>query len=144
MDRPRIDLSWASSQLEGNTYTRLDTVALIEPGQAATGKAATETQMRSTQEYLTVKQGLAEPDPTRLRYRQAVKTIVARVVRSKSRDPMKLIRRSVADQVEQPDDRDQVASVVVQELRRLHEGVLARYGLRPSELTTWRDLKARP
>lgn len=40
-----IDLSWASSKLEGNTYTRLDTQRLIEHGEAATGKDARETQM---------------------------------------------------------------------------------------------------
>jgi DNA-binding HxlR family transcriptional regulator len=40
-----IDLSWASSRLEGNTYTRLDTQRLIEFGQAAEGKDALETQM---------------------------------------------------------------------------------------------------
>ena len=40
-----IDLSWASSQLEGNTYSRLDTARLIEFGQVAEGKDAFETQM---------------------------------------------------------------------------------------------------
>ncbi|WP_412852451.1 hypothetical protein [Ectothiorhodospira shaposhnikovii] len=40
-----IDLSWASSHLEGNTYTRLDTRELIEHGRIAQGKAAIETQM---------------------------------------------------------------------------------------------------
>lgn len=40
-----IDLSWASSKLEGNTYTRLDTERLIEFGQSAEGKDAFETQM---------------------------------------------------------------------------------------------------
>ena len=45
LSRLLIDLSWASSQLEGNTYSRLDTRALIEHGQAAQGKAASETQM---------------------------------------------------------------------------------------------------
>jgi len=40
-----IDLSWASSKLEGNTYTRLDTQRLIEHGEAATGKDTRETQM---------------------------------------------------------------------------------------------------
>jgi hypothetical protein len=40
-----IDLSWASSRLEGNTYSRLDTQNLIEFGQAAEGKDAAETQM---------------------------------------------------------------------------------------------------
>ena len=45
LSRLLIDLSWASSQLEGNTYSRLDTERLIEFGQAAEGKDALETQM---------------------------------------------------------------------------------------------------
>ncbi len=45
LNRLLIDLSWASSRLEGNTYSRLDTERLIEFGQAAEGKDALETQM---------------------------------------------------------------------------------------------------
>jgi Fic family protein len=45
LNRLLIDLSWASSRLEGNTYSRLDTKRLIEFGQEAEGKDALETQM---------------------------------------------------------------------------------------------------
>ena len=45
LDRLLVDLSWASSRLEGNTYSLLDTRRLIEEGQAAEGKEAAETQM---------------------------------------------------------------------------------------------------
>lgn len=45
LDRLLIDLSFASSQLEGNTYSLLDTQHLIERGEAAQGKDALETQM---------------------------------------------------------------------------------------------------
>lgn len=45
LNRFLIDLSWASSRLEGNTYSRLDTERLIEFGQEAAGKDAKETQM---------------------------------------------------------------------------------------------------
>ena len=45
LSRLLVDLSWASSKLEGNTYSRLDTQNLIELGQIATGKDAIETQM---------------------------------------------------------------------------------------------------
>ena len=45
MSRLLIDLSWASSRLEGNTYTRLDTQNLIEKGLAAEGKDQSEAQM---------------------------------------------------------------------------------------------------
>ncbi len=43
--RLTIDLSWASSRLEGNTYSRLDTERLIAFGEVAEGKDALETQM---------------------------------------------------------------------------------------------------
>ncbi len=45
LDRLLIDLSWASSQLEGNTYSRLDTHNLIEFGRLADGKDQREAQM---------------------------------------------------------------------------------------------------
>lgn len=45
LGRLLIDLSWASSRLEGNTYTRLDTKNLIELGQAAAGKDRRDAQM---------------------------------------------------------------------------------------------------
>jgi hypothetical protein len=45
LNRLLIDLSWESSNLEGNTYSRLDTIELIENGRSATGKGAFETQM---------------------------------------------------------------------------------------------------
>lgn len=45
LNRLLIDLSWASSRLEGNTYTRLDTLNLIEHSREAEGKDRLETQM---------------------------------------------------------------------------------------------------
>jgi fido (protein-threonine AMPylation protein) len=44
-DRLLIDLSWASSRLEGNTYSRLDTQNLIQFGQEAEGKDGEQAQM---------------------------------------------------------------------------------------------------
>jgi hypothetical protein len=44
-DRLLIDLAWASSRLEGNTYTRLDTQNLIQFGLRAEGEDAGNTQM---------------------------------------------------------------------------------------------------
>jgi hypothetical protein len=45
LSRLLIDLSWASSKLEGNTYSRLDTQNLIELGQVAEDKDRREAQM---------------------------------------------------------------------------------------------------
>ncbi|MDR3213436.1 MAG: Fic family protein [Azoarcus sp.] len=44
-DRLLVDLSWASSRLEGNTYTRREAQCLIESGTAAGGKDILEVQM---------------------------------------------------------------------------------------------------
>lgn len=45
LGRLLIDLSWASSRLEGNTYSRLDTHNLLEFGIRAEGKSQQEAQM---------------------------------------------------------------------------------------------------
>ena len=80
---------------------------------------------RSTQEYLAIKQELAEPDPTRLAYRELIKQTIREVVQHAEADTLAAIAQAVA-QVPQA-DRDEVKALVVQELRRLPEGVLARY-----------------
>ena len=91
---------------------------------------------RSTQEYLAIKQGLAEPDPARLIWRELIKTTIKDVVTHPEADAMTTISDAVARQV--PDaERANVRALIIEELRRLHEGVLARYGLRPSEFKVW-------
>ena len=45
LNRLLIDLSWNSSRLEGNTYSLLETKRLIELGENAAGKDASEAQM---------------------------------------------------------------------------------------------------
>ncbi|MEJ1964386.1 MAG: hypothetical protein WDO56_23720 [Gammaproteobacteria bacterium] len=45
LNRLLIDLSWASSHLEGNTYSLLDTEQLLQNGRVPSGKDAKETQM---------------------------------------------------------------------------------------------------
>jgi hypothetical protein len=45
LNRLLIDLSWASSRLEGNSYSHLETERLLAEGKVANGKNALETQM---------------------------------------------------------------------------------------------------
>ncbi len=92
---------------------------------------------RSTQEYLAIKQDLAEPDPLRLAWRDFIKQTIRAVVTHPELDPLSNIRRSVAERVPEQEQPD-VQALIVEELRRLHEGVLARYGLRPSEYAAWK------
>ena len=94
---------------------------------------------RSTQEYLALKQDLAEPDPLRLAWRDFIKQTLREVITHPEHDPLSSIQRSVAEHVPEGEQLA-VQALIVEELRRVHEGVLARYGLRPSEYAAWRSL----
>lgn len=92
---------------------------------------------RSTQEYLAIKHDLLEPDPTRLAYRDVIKQAVRSVVQQPQADTLDTIALAIAQVPEL--DQVKVRALVLDALRRLHEGVLARYGLRPAELHAWKQ-----
>ena len=94
---------------------------------------------RSTQEYLALKQNLAEPDPLRLAWRDLIKRTIREIVLHPENEPIASIRRSVVRDVPEQ-ERSSVQALIVEELKRLHEGVLARYGLRPSEYAAWKTV----
>lgn len=87
---------------------------------------------RSAQEYLAIRQGLVEPDPLRLAWRQLIRTSIHGIVAEGLQDPLPFIRETVQAQVPEAEQAS-VQALIIEELRRLHEGVLARYGLRPAE-----------
>ncbi|MFT4929502.1 MAG: Fic family protein [Phenylobacterium sp.] len=93
---------------------------------------------RSTQAYLAIKQGLAAPDPFRLQYREVIKEIVREVVTHPQDESLQVIERTLAKHHVGSDEVN-VRALAIEELRRLHEGVLVRYGLRPSELIAWQN-----
>ncbi|MBB3013240.1 Fic family protein [Cupriavidus alkaliphilus] len=95
---------------------------------------------RSTQEYVAIKQDLAEPDPLRLAWRDVVKHAIRDVVLHPDQDALAVIRQVVLAKVPEV-EHDNVQALIIEELRRLHEGVLARYGLRPSELAAWKAIQ---
>jgi len=97
---------------------------------------------RSTQEYLAIKQDLAEPDPLRLAWRDFIKQTVREVIMHPELEPLSCIQRAVTKRVPEG-EQGGVLALTVEELRRLHEGVLARYGLRPSEYTAWKVVRGR-
>lgn len=92
---------------------------------------------RSTQEYQAIKQDLAEPDPLRLAWRDFLKQTIREVITQPDLDPLSSFHRAVAQQIPEH-EQPYVQALLVEELRRLHEGVLARYGLRPSQYAAWK------
>lgn len=93
---------------------------------------------RSSQEYLAIRQELAEPDPLRLSWRELIKKTIREVVLNPSAESIEIIERAVAGTVSES-QQEAVTALIVEELRRLHEGVLARYKLRPSDYQLWRN-----
>lgn len=91
---------------------------------------------RSVQEYQTLLRTLAEPDPLRLAWRAFIRATIREVVLQPQGDDLALIRHAIAEQVPAPLQQD-VEGLVIEELRRIHDGVLARYGLTPLELQAW-------
>jgi hypothetical protein len=92
---------------------------------------------RSTQKYLQVKQSISEPDPLRLKYRNHTHNLLARVVRE-LRIPAKPAVQAYAKQEIPKKDRDIFIDMVMEDLKRLHEGILARYRIRLSEFRKWK------
>ncbi len=91
---------------------------------------------RSCQRYTAIKDSLPEPDPLRLRYRDALNSVVAGVVRIGL--PIEHMHiHGLAGALVDVADLEAFISLATNELYLLHEGNLARYRLRPSELARW-------
>ena len=73
----------------------------------------------------------------RLAYPDLIKQTIHTVVTRLGQDALHAIAHAVAAQLPEPGGAA-VQSLIVDELRRLHEGVLAPYGLRPSEFVAWK------
>ncbi len=95
---------------------------------------------RSSQHYLAIKETVAEPDPMRLRYREALVTVVGEIVRGRQHPSVAAVRE-VAKSLVPDKDLDRVVEMAVGDLAHLHEGNVSRYRLRLSEYRAWQALK---
>jgi len=94
---------------------------------------------RSCQQYLAVTQTMAEPDPLRIRYRDALTLIVQGIVRGGLCPSVENIEKLISGQVLEK-DKDSVIKFVFDALQHLHEGSVARYRLKVSEFQLWKTL----
>ncbi|MEP6867154.1 MAG: Fic family protein [Novosphingobium sp.] len=93
---------------------------------------------RSAARYAAVRQSLGEPDPFRLRYRDALREIIRDVVRGQmDRKAARAHLAATARDMIPAADQEQFVEVVETELLGLHEGNFARYLVRPTEFATW-------
>lgn len=94
---------------------------------------------RSCERFTTIRDSLPAPDPLRLRYRAELAEIVADTVRGgEAIDPTRLRER--ATPIVDPGDLSTVVAMAINELHLLHDGNIARFGLRLGEFRAWRQV----
>lgn len=94
---------------------------------------------KSSSRYIAVRQTLGEPDPFRLRYRNALRDVVAQVIRMPMDQKQAASHIANYAQAEISEaDQNIFIEACETELLSLHEGNFARYSVRPSEFTAWK------
>lgn len=98
---------------------------------------------RSAARYAAVRQSLGEPDPFRLRHREALQSIVGEIVRNRMtrKAAAAHIASWVAQNIDEA-DRERFQEMAEREILGLHEGNFARYRIRPSEFAAWQEVWA--
>lgn len=91
---------------------------------------------RSCQRYVTVRDSLPEPDPFRLKYRTTLREVIGSIIKDGKKPTLGVIRKQ-ARRLVPANDLLRFCEVALQDLQGLHEGNIARYGLRPSEFRAW-------
>ena len=96
---------------------------------------------RSADRYTAVRQSLGEPDPFRLRHRDALRAVVTEVVQGHLDRPTAAARITswTSAHLDEP-DREAFREVAENELLGLHDGNFARYPIRPAEFAAWREI----
>jgi Fic family protein len=91
---------------------------------------------RSCQRYVTVRDSLPEPDPFRLRYRATLREVISSIIKDGKKATTGVMRGRARNLVPR-EDLSRFCEVALQDLQGLHDGNIARYGLRPSEYRAW-------
>ena len=94
---------------------------------------------RSVRRYTVIRGAVGDPDPFRVRYRQAIAEQVAAIIRARCgrREAVARLRRWADESVIET-DRKRFVTAAEETLAGIHEGNFARYRVRPSEFEAWR------
>lgn len=94
---------------------------------------------RSAQRYTVIRGAVGDPDPFRVKYRQAIAEQVAEIIRARCdrREAVARLRRWAEESVIET-DRKRFVAAAEETLAGIHEGNFARYRVRPSEFEAWK------
>lgn len=100
---------------------------------------------RSAQRYTVIRGAVGDPDPFRVKYRQAIAEQVAEIIRARCdrREAVARLRHWSEESVIET-DRKRFVSAAEETLAGIHEGNFARYRIRPSEFEAWRTVWVHP
>ena len=100
---------------------------------------------RSALRYAAVRQSLGEPDPFRLKHRDALREIVRTIVLERLDKKTAFFRIAAwAGKSVEADEQDPFREVAENEVLGLHEGNFARYRIRPSQFKAWQNAWSKP
>ena len=95
---------------------------------------------RSADRYATVRQTIGEPDPFRIKYRQALQQMISEII-SGTMDHAAASVAVKAKALSVPaSDHDRFIELIETELLSMHEGNFARYRITPGEFAKWRSI----
>ena len=83
-----------------------------------------------------MRDSLPAPDPFRLKYRAMLREVISSIIKDGKKATVGIIRRRASSLVPR-EDLSRFCEVTLQDLQGLHDGNIARYGLRPSEFRAW-------
>ena len=83
-----------------------------------------------------MRDSLPEPDPFRLKYRATLREVISSIIEDGKKATIGVIRGRARSLVPR-EDLSRFCQVALQDLQGLHDGNIARYGLRPSEFRAW-------
>ena len=95
---------------------------------------------RSCQRYLAITQTMAEPDPLRIRYREAMILVVQAIVRNRKMPSVQNVLR-LANELVPENDQEVFVKMVLEDLQRIHEGSVARFRLKLSDFQAWKPIR---
>ncbi|HSC38903.1 MAG TPA: Fic family protein, partial [Chitinophagaceae bacterium] len=94
---------------------------------------------RSALRYAAIRQTLGEPNPFRMKYRDAIRLLISEIVSHAL--PRKEANAAIKTKAIQVPEKDQAKFIesVETELLSIHEGNFARYRVRPAEFKRWKE-----
>jgi hypothetical protein len=95
---------------------------------------------RSCQRYLAITQTMVEPNPLKIKYREALILGVQSIVKN-LREPTPTLLAEVASEHVVGSDQAIFQQMLQEAINQLHEGSIARYRLRRSEFIAWEAKK---